>query len=45
MNIIIWQCDKFIIKTVYDDYYRDWDYNLRSKLGEKGQGQEKGRQA
>lgn len=23
--------DKFIIKTVYDDYYRDWDYNMVKK--------------
>lgn len=21
--------DKYIIVTVYDNYYRDWDYNLK----------------
>ena len=23
--------DKFIIQTVFDDYYRDWDYNMVKK--------------
>ena len=34
--MIIYNLDKYIRVTVYDDYIRDWDYNLKEKRGKEG---------
>jgi hypothetical protein len=28
--------DKYIYKTIYDNYFRDWDYNMKKDKGKKG---------
>lgn len=33
--MIINDLSKFIIATVYDDYYRDWDYNMKKDKNKK----------
>lgn len=31
----MYDLDKYIIKTIYEKFDRDWDYNLKEKRGKE----------